>query len=86
VAVPAAVVIKTLYQKLYLARRVRDPAELEARSERALADEGTDEAEADMQSAPESSSRRRSRPLDRAGAARHSPTMPPCVYRTRPFG
>jgi len=60
VAGPAAVVMKKLYQERYLTRRVRDPAVLEARSERGVADEGTDEAEARTESAPASASRRRS--------------------------
>jgi hypothetical protein len=60
VAGPAAGAIKRLYQARYLTRRVRDPAELEARSERVVADEGTAEAEAHMQPAPEFASRRRS--------------------------
>lgn len=40
-AVPATVVIKTLYQELYLADRVRDPERLEAQSERVVADGGS---------------------------------------------
>jgi predicted PurR-regulated permease PerM len=39
-AVPTTVVIKTLYQELYLADRVRDPDLLEAQSERVISDVG----------------------------------------------
>jgi len=60
VARPAGGVIKRLYQGWHLTREVRDPAALEVRSERVVADEGTAEAEAHMQSAPELVSRRRS--------------------------
>lgn len=60
IAVPATVVIKTLYQELYLARQVRDPGALEALSERVLADDRAQDAETRTESAPASSSRRRS--------------------------
>jgi len=40
-AVPAAVILKTLYQELYLPRQVTDPETLVERSERVVADEGT---------------------------------------------
>lgn len=41
VAVPAATVIKTIYEELYLTRHVTDPDALKAQSERVIAEEGT---------------------------------------------
>lgn len=60
IAVPATVVIKTLYQELYLARQVHDVSELEARSERVLAEEAQSPTQSPTENAPTSSSRRRS--------------------------
>ena len=39
IAVPAATILKTLWEELYLAERVRDPEALLAQSERVVADE-----------------------------------------------
>jgi putative permease len=58
IAVPAAVVIKTLYQELYLSNQVSDPRTLEEQSERVVSDEAAEEAEEETAEAPMSSARR----------------------------
>jgi predicted PurR-regulated permease PerM len=44
--VPTALILKTLYQELYLSRQVRDEEALKARSERVVAEESVNEAAA----------------------------------------
>ncbi len=59
IAVPLTVVIKTLYQELYQSQQDGDAEELEARSERVVADESAPDAEEETAQAPMSSERRR---------------------------
>jgi putative permease len=58
IAVPTAVIIKTLYQELYLTRQIANPAELEQQSERVVSEEAAPSAEAETAAAPMSSERR----------------------------
>lgn len=60
VAVPATVILKTLYQELYRVRQVGETEALEAQSEHVVSDERTSAAEAETAAAPASSDRRQS--------------------------
>jgi putative permease len=58
IAVPTTVIIKTLYQELYLTNQVRDREALEEQSERLVSEEAAPDAEAETAAAPMSSDRR----------------------------
>jgi putative permease len=60
IAVPTTVIIKTLYQELYLTNQVTDRQELEEQSERLVSEEAAPDAEAETAAAPMSSERRSS--------------------------
>jgi putative permease len=51
IAVPATVIIKTLYQELHLAKQVRDPEALEEQSERLVSDEAVSDEETEQETA-----------------------------------
>lgn len=68
IAVPTTVVIKTLYQELYLTNEVRDPEALEEQSERLVSDEGIPDAEEEAAAAPMSSERRQSQETEATGS------------------
>lgn len=63
IAVPTTVIVKTLYQELYLAGQVSDPQTLEERSQRVVSEQAAPEVEAETAAAPASSERRRSQEL-----------------------
>jgi predicted PurR-regulated permease PerM len=58
-AVPAIVILKTLYQELYEMRHVSDADTLQARSERLVSDQAAPDVTSETAAAPSSSERRR---------------------------